>query len=83
MLWPLQLRQQAVYACTVYKDPRYAKPHSSVLTTHCSGLSQWIGSLFCAGVVFVLWYKYLLTHTRGAARHAGGPQGVPECRVTW
>ena len=35
MLWPLQLRQQAVYACTVYKDPRYAKPHSSVLTTHC------------------------------------------------
>ena len=34
-LWPLQLRQQAVYACTVYKDPRYAKPHSSVLTTHC------------------------------------------------
>jgi hypothetical protein len=35
-LWPLQLRQQAVYACTVYKDPRYAKPHSSVLTTHCS-----------------------------------------------
>ena len=24
LLWPLQLRQQAVYARTVYKDPRYA-----------------------------------------------------------
>ena len=54
-LWPLQLRQQAVYARTVYKDPRYAKPLSSVLRHIARSLSvDWFSLLRRGGLCLVV-----------------------------